>query len=146
MIQCVLCDKELKTKRGYYIHLSRTHKVSNSHGRFSLTSVTELFPLLEKKRWKKAETQLNSIDKNKIDDWIHGYIHAIRGMIASLRMPHSVPKPYIIHLKEFSKQKLKELQTGFSSFSKKLIPRNEFDTGYFQAWKDFTGFVIKLRE
>lgn len=146
MVQCVLCGKELKTKRGYHVHLSRTHKVSDSHGRFSLTTVTELFPLLEKKRWKKAETQLNRVDKNQIDDWIRGYIHAIRGMIASLRTPHSVPKPYIIHLKEFSNQKLKELETGFGSFSKKLIPRNEFDTGYFQAWKDFTGYVIRLRD
>lgn len=145
MVRCVLCGKELKTERGYSVHLSRSHKISGHHGRFSLAFIYEFFSLLEKKRWKKAETYLENLKMDNVDDWISGYIHALNGMVTGLSMSHSVPRPYILYLKDFNDKKIKSLKNGFASFSKKLASKNDFDAGYFRAWKDFTEYVIRLR-
>jgi len=145
MVRCVLCGKELKTERGYSVHLSRTHKISDHHGRFSLLIMNEFFSLLEKKRWKKAETYLSKLKTDNVEEWISGYIHALNGMITALSTSHSIHQPYILYLKEFNDKKIKSLENEFAHFSKKLASKNEFDAGYFRAWKDFTEHVIQLR-
>jgi len=106
MVRCLLCDKEFKTERGLSVHLARTHDVHGSHGRLSLKTIQKFFPLLEKKRWAKAEKILKLTTKNAGDDeWKKGYIHALSGMIIALKVSYSPPQPYIVSLKEFSKNK-----------------------------------------
>jgi len=71
-----------------------------------LKTIQKFFPLLEKKRWAKAEKILKLTTKNAGDDeWKKGYIHALSGMIIALKVSYSPPQPYIVSLKEFSKNK-----------------------------------------
>jgi septation ring formation regulator EzrA len=143
MVRCLLCDKKFKTKKGLSVHLARTHDVHGSHGRLSLKTIQKFFPLLKKKRWAKAEKFLKRTMENAEDDeWIKGYIHALSGMIVSLKASYSPPEPYIVSLKEFSNKKLQEIKDVFSDISSNLDSKNAFDAAYFQAWEDFTHYVL----
>jgi hypothetical protein len=140
----MLCSQKFKTKRGLSVHLARTHNIHGPHGRFSLKIFQEFFPLLEKKRWTKAEKMLDLALKNAEDDeWLKGYIHALSGMIISLRTSYSAHEPYIVSLKEFGSKKLQETKNDFQDLSKILTSKNIFDAAYFQAWKDFTQYTIR---
>lgn len=123
--------------------MARNHNVRDSHGRFSVKMASEFFPLLQKKRWSKAERLLETeTKKTDQDEWIKGYSHALMGMIVALNGSYSTPKPYVFSLKEFSEKKLKEIKKSFGDFSNMLTTKNEFDAAYFQAWEDFTQYVI----
>jgi hypothetical protein len=148
MVRCILCGKELKTERGLSVHLARTHDVHGIHGRISLKIVKEFFPLLEKKRWTKAKKLLKHVkqDTDDSDEWISGYIHALTGMIVALKWSTSTPQPFIVGIGDFSDKKLKESKTMFDDLSVTLKDKDEFDTAYFQAWKDFTQYVLQTRD
>lgn len=143
MVRCQLCNKEFKTERGLSVHLTRTHNIQGPHGRLSLNTSKNFFPLLEKNRWSKAEKHLKIKEENSDDDeWIRGYLHALRGMITALRVSYSPPQPYIVNLKEFSNKKLQEVKESFSELSDKLNRKKPFDAAYFQAWEDFTQYIL----
>lgn len=144
MVRCLLCDKELKTKRGLYVHLNRIHKICGPHSRLSLKTAEEFFPLLEKNRWKKAKIILKKIKQNQADEWTQGYLHALNGMISSLKMSDASPEPYIVKINQFEDKKLQEVKTGFNGFSD-LFGKKEFDAAYFKAWEDFTNYVIRCQ-
>lgn len=147
MVCCLLCDKELKTNRGLSVHLSRKHNVHGPHGRLALSVIGEFFPLLEKNRWAKAKRLLTRLKQNAEDDeWIKGYTHALNGMIEALNTSYSAPRPYILGLEEFSTKKLQEVKYGFRKLSAVLESKKEFDAAYFQAWQDFTNYVIKRQK
>lgn len=146
MIRCVLCDKTFKTDRGLAVHLARTHDVQGVHGRISLKAITEFFPLLEKKRWTKAEKILKKVTKTTdVDEWIKGYLHALNGMIIALKSSHSTPRPYIVDLDELNTEKLQEVKDGFSQLSDDLRNKKEFDAAYFQAWENFTHYLLQTQ-
>ena len=129
------------------MHLSRTHAVRGSHGRFSLKTVQEFFPLLKRRRWAKAEKFLELTVKNLgVDEWINGYVHALSGMIAALKMPNLPPKPYIVKLEDFSNKKLIHIKDMFTDISNTMNSKNAFDAGYFRAWKDFTHYALKTQD
>ena len=147
MVRCILCGKEMETERGLSVHLARTHDVRGPHGRISLKLTEEFFPLLEKKRWTKAKKLLKRIKQNTDEDkWIRGYIHALTGMIAALTGSNSTPQPYIVGIDDFSNKKLKQTKSMFDDLSIKLENKNEFDMAYFQAWKDFTQYLLQTRD
>ena len=68
MVGCLLCDKDFKTEKGLSVHLARSHDVHGSHGRLSLKTIQEFFPLLEKNRWAKVEKFLKSTKENAGND------------------------------------------------------------------------------
>jgi hypothetical protein len=143
MFRCLLCKKDFKTKRGLSQHLARTHDIHGPHGRLSLKTIQEFFPLLEKKSLAKAKKFLKHAKENTVnDDWTKGYIHALSGMIISLKGSHSSPEPYIVMLKEFKSQKLQEVKDVFNNFSNYLNSKSTFDAAYFQAWEDFTLYAL----
>jgi hypothetical protein len=147
MFRCLLCDKKFKTERGLTVHLARTHDIHGPHGRLSLKTIQEFFPLLKKRQWTKAENLLKkTVKKVGEDEWVKGYIHALNGMIAALKVSYSPPQPYIVKLKEFSSQKLKEVKDMFTGLSDTLDDKNEFDAAYFQAWEDFTQYALRAQE
>lgn len=146
MVRCLLCDKTFKTERGLSIHLSRTHAVHGFHGRLSLQTIEKFFPLLAKKRWAKAEKLLEGVEENEdVDEWVEGYLHALMGMICSLRVSYSNPEPYIVKLDDFNIEELRKVKEEFSAFSNKLSNKNDFDAAYFKAWEDFTQYRINRK-
>lgn len=147
MLRCLLCDKKFKTERGLAVHLSRTHAVHGSHGRLSLKTTQEFFPLLLKRRWSKAEKFLElTVKKLGIDEWINGYVHALSGMIAAMKMSNSPPQPYIVKLEDFSNKKLIEVKNMFTDISNTMNSKNAFDAGYFRAWEDITHYALKTQD
>jgi hypothetical protein len=147
MVRCLLCEKKFKTKRGLSLHLARTHNIHGAHGRFSLKTIQKFFPLLKKRQWAKAEKFLKSnIKRFEEDDWIKGYTHALNGMITALKVTYSPPQPFIVKLKEFSTKKLQEVKEMFTELSNALDNKNTFDSAYFQAWEDFTQYVLRTQD
>lgn len=143
MLRCLLCDKKFKTERGLSVHLTRTHNIRGPRGRLSLDTIQRFFPLLEKKRWAKAERKLKKTAENlDNDEWVNGYLHALSGMITALKSSYSIPPPYVINLKEQNDKKLQKAKKKFSDFSNKLNTKNEFDAAYFQAWEDYTQYTL----
>ena len=123
--------------------MARSHDVSDAHGRFSVKMASNFFPLLNKKRWSKAEHLLDiELEEIEQDEWINGYVHALSGMISALKGSYSAPQPYIVDLTDFNEKKLKEVKNSFSNLSSTLLHKKEFDAGYFQAWEDFIQYVI----
>jgi hypothetical protein len=144
-ISCQLCDRKFKSKPGLYVHLARTHNFRGSRGRLSMKAIYNLFPLIRKRRWTRAEKLLRVVVKtNSEDEWIKGYVHALRGMITSLRVPYSPHQPYIIKLKKLDKNKLMEAKKSFNELVNKLKRKSIFDSGYFQAWHDFAYYKLNL--
>ena len=144
MVRCLLCDREFKTKQGLFVHLNRIHKICGFRARLSLKIGEEFFPLLEKKRWKKAKNIMKKIQQNQeMDEWTKGYLHALNGMISSLKMSDVSPEPYIHKIKQFEEKKLQEIKAGFNDFSNLFNGKKEFDVAYFKAWKDFTNYIIR---
>lgn len=147
MVRCLLCDKKFKTERGLSVHLARTHDIHGSHGRLSLKTVQKFFPLLEKRRWVKAEKFLElTVKKIGEDEWVEGYIHALNGMITALKASYSPPQPYIVKLKEFGSKRLQEVKDVFTELSDTLDGKNTFDAAYFQAWEDFTQYALRAKD
>jgi hypothetical protein len=147
MVRCLLCDKKFKTERGLYAHLARTHDIHGPHGRLSLKTIQKFFPLLEKRRWAKAEKFLKlTVKKIGEDKWIKGYIHALNGMITALRVTYSPPQPYIVKLEEFDNKKLQEVKDMFNELSNTLNSKNAFDAAYFQAWDDFIHYGLHTED
>ena len=145
MVRCLVCDKELKTKRGLFVHLNRIHKIHGPRARLSLKIAEMFFPLLEKKRWKKAKNILKQVKQNQeTDEWTKGYIHALNGMISSLKMSDASPEPYIVKMNQFEDKRLREVKREFNDFSD-LFEKKEFDAAYFKAWEDFTNYVIRCQ-
>jgi hypothetical protein len=147
MLRCLLCDKKFKTERGLSVHLSRTHDIQGSHGRLSLIAIQEFFPLLKRRRWAKAEKFLElTMKKIDEDEWINGYVHALSGMIAALKMSNSPPQPYVVKLEDFDNKKLHEVKDMFTELSNTLDSKNAFDAAYFQAWEDFTQYSLRTQD
>ena len=125
--------------------MSRTHDIHGSHGRLSLKTIQEFFPLLKRRRWAKAEKILElTVKKLGEDEWIKGYVHALDGMITTLKTPHSSPLPYIIKLKGLDKKRLLKARETFNELVMNLTPKSKFDAGYFQAWNDFLHYKLHL--
>jgi len=145
MISCLLCEKKFETQRGLSAHLIRVHDVRDKKQRFSLYVLGGFFPLLENRSWTKAEALLEQVKKERSNtDWMLGYLHALQGMISALKEEGS-HEPYIFSLKECSYKKLQEIKTNFSEFNKILAPKNDFDAAYFQAWTDFTYYIMNSK-
>lgn len=146
MLRCLLCDKKFKTERGLSVHLSRTHDIQGSHGRLSVIAIQEFFPLLKRRRWAKAEKFLEfTVKKLGEDEWITGYLHALHGMIAALKMSNSPPRPYAVKLEDFDNKKLQKVKDMFTELSTTLDSKNEFDAAYFRAWEDFTQYSLRTQ-
>jgi hypothetical protein len=106
-------------------------------------AIQEFFPLLKRRRWAKAEKFLElTVKKLGEDEWINGYVHALSGMIAALKMSNSPPQPYVVKLEDFGNAKLKEVKGMFTDLSKSLDSKNDFDAAYFRAYEDFTQYAI----
>lgn len=145
MISCLLCEKKYATQRGLLSHLTRVHDVRDQKQRFSLYVMGGFFPLIENRSWTKAETLLEQIRKERSNtEWMLGYLLALQGMISALKEDGS-HEPYILQLKEFSYKKLQEIKQNFNAFNKKLATKNDFDAAYFQAWNDFTYFLMNSK-
>lgn len=145
MISCLLCEKKYTTQRGLLSHLTRVHDVRDQKQRFSLYVMGGFFPLIENRSWTKAETLLEQIKKERSNtEWMLGYLLALQGMISALKEEGS-HEPYILQLKEFSYKKLQEIKQNFNDFNKKLSTKNDFDAAYFQAWNDFTYFLMNSK-
>ena len=145
MISCLLCGKKFETQRGLAFHLTRVHDVRDQKQKFSLYVMGGFFPILEKRSWTKAEDLLEQLKNEKTNtEWMQGYIHALQGMIFALKEEGS-HEPYIFSLKQCSYKKLQEIKTNFSEFNKILTPKNEFDAAYFQAWNDFTYYIMNSK-
>jgi hypothetical protein len=103
------------------------------------------FPLLEKRSWTKAEELLEQIKKERSNtNWMQGYLLALHGMISALRDDVS-HEPYIFSLNDCSYKKLQEVKQTFSDFNKKLASKNDFDAAYFQAWNDFSYYLMNSK-
>jgi hypothetical protein len=112
-----------------------------------LKTVQKFFPLLERRRWAKAEKFLELTVKNLgEDEWINGYVHALSGMIAALKMSNSPPPPYIVKLEDLGNKKLEEVKDRFNDLSDTLDNKNAFDAAYFRAWEDFTQYSLNTQE
>jgi hypothetical protein len=146
MISCLLCEKKFKTIRGLASHLTRIHDVCDDKQRFSLYIIGDFFPLIEKKSWTKAENLLQQINKEKkTNEWMKGYIHALEGMISALKGGESSNEPYIFNLRKSDYKKLQEVKKMFNEFAKKSAYNRDFDTAYFQAWNDYTYYLINSK-
>lgn len=147
MVRCLLCDKKFKTERGLSVHLARTHDIHGLHGRLSLRAIRKFFPLLRKRQWAKAEKILKLAVKNiEEDQWIKGYVHALNGMVAALKVSYSPPKPYIVKLNNFGSKKLQEVKDMFTDLYNAMDNKNTFEAAYFQAWGDFTHYVLHSQD
>lgn len=145
MVSCLLCEKEFKTQRGLSTHLIRVHDVRDQKKRFSLYVMGDFFPLVEKRSWTKAEILLQQLKQEKNNNqWVLGYIHALDGMVSALKDEGS-HKPYIFSLTTNNYKKLQEIKSNFSDFNKKLATKNNFDAAYFQAWNDFTYYLMNSK-
>jgi hypothetical protein len=112
-----------------------------------LKAIQEFFPLLEKRRWAKAEKFLKlTVKKIGEDEWIKGYIHALSGMITALKGSYSPPQPYIFKLEDFGNKKLQEVKDMFTELSNTLNGKNAFDAAYFQAWEDFAHYALHTQD
>jgi hypothetical protein len=112
-----------------------------------LKTVQKFFPLIKRRRWTKAEKYLElTMKKLGEDEWISGYVHALSGMIAALKMSNSPPEPYIVKLEDFGKKKLKEVKEIFTDFSDIMDSKNTFDAAFFRAWEDFTQYALKNQD
>ncbi|MGD9130438.1 MAG: hypothetical protein PVH73_02555 [Candidatus Bathyarchaeota archaeon] len=111
-----------------------------------MKTIQKFFPLLKKRQWAKAEKNLKlTVKKIEEDEWVKGYIHALNGMVAALKVSYSSPQPYIVKLKEYSSKKLQEVKDMFTELSDTLDNKNTFDAAYFQAWEDFTHYVLRAQ-
>ncbi len=147
MFRCLLCDKKFRTRRGLSLHLSRTHAVRGSRERLSLKTVQEFFPLLRRRRWAKAEKFLElTVNKLGDNEWVGGYVHALGGMIAALKMSNSPPQPYIFKLEDFGNKKLKEVKEMFTDLSDTMDSKDTFDAAFFRAWEDFAQYALKKQD
>lgn len=145
MISCLLCGKKYSTQRGLSSHLTRVHDVRDQKQRFSLYVMGGFFPFLEKRSWTKAEAVLEQIRKERKEtEWMLGYLLALEGMISALKDEGS-HEPYIFSLRECSYKKLQQVKKTFSDFNKKLATQSDFDAGYFQAWNDFTHYMMNSK-
>ena len=145
MISCLLCEKKFETQKGLSAHLARVHDVRDQKQKFSLYIIAYFFPLIEKRSWTKTETLLQQIKQEKNNnDWMKGYIHALEGMISALK-EEGAQKPYIYNLTDSSYAKLQEEKRKFSEFNKIMAPKNDFDAAYFQAWTDFTYYLMNSK-
>jgi hypothetical protein len=112
-----------------------------------LIAIQEFFPLLKRRRWAKAEKFLElTVKKLDEDEWINGYVHALSGMIAALKMSNSPPQPYVVKLEDFDNKKLHEVKDMFTELSNTLDSKNAFDAAYFQAWEDFTQYSLRTQD
>ena len=103
------------------------------------------FPLLEKRSWTKAEALLQQIQEERSNtNWMMGYLLALRGMISALKDDTS-HESYIFSLSDCSYKKLQEVKQRFSDFNKLLATKNDFDAAYFQAWNDFTYYMLNTK-
>ena len=103
------------------------------------------FPLLEKRSWTNAEELLEQIRKERSKtQWMMGYLLALHGMISALKDEGS-HEPYIFSLKECSYKKLQEIKQNFNEFNKKMATKNDFDAAYFQAWNDFSYYLMNSK-
>jgi len=140
-----LCSREFENQHGLYVHLARIHDVHGTRGRLPLKTLHRFFPWLKKRKWSKAEGFLKRVVGDDIEDaWITGYVHALRGMITTLRVGHSSPQPFILKLKNYQKEQLERARKEFIKLSEKPL-NTEFDGGYFQAWADYTHYVLHQR-
>lgn len=145
MFSCLLCGKTYETHRGLSSHLVRVHDVREQKKRFSLYVMGGFFPLLEQRSWTKAEALLEQIRKERSEtQWISGYLLALQGMISALKEEGS-HEPYIFSIKDCNYKKLQEVKQNFSDFNKKLESQNDFDAAYFQAWNDFTYYMMNSK-
>ena len=80
------------------------------------------------------------------DEWINGYVHALSGMISALKMSNSPPQPYIVKLEDFGNNRLQKVKDIFTEISNTLDSKNTFDAAYFQAWEDFTQYVLRTQD
>lgn len=145
MISCLLCGKKYGTQRGLSSHLIRVHDVRDQKQRFSMYVMGGFFPLLEKRSWTKAEELLGQIQKERSNtQWMMGYLLALQGMIFALKDEGS-HEPYIFSLTNCSYKKLQEVKNNFSDFNKKMASKNDFDAAYFQAWNDFTYYMMNSK-
>ena len=146
MISCLLCEKKFKTIRGLTSHLTRIHNVSDNKQKFSLYIIGDFFPLIEKNSWAKAENLLQEINKEKKNnEWMNGYIHALEGMIYALKGGQSSQEPYIFNLRKIDYKKLQEVKKMFNDLIKKSAYTRDFDAAYFQAWNDYTYYLINSK-
>ena len=146
MFNCLLCTKKFKTKKGLSSHLSKFHNIHDQKQKFSLYIIGDFFPLIENRSWSKAENMLQQIRQKRItNEWMMGYLHALNGMLSAFKLGDSSNEPYIFALKRTDYKKLQEVKNTFSEFSKKLVHAHDFDAAYFQAWKDFTYYVMNSK-
>jgi hypothetical protein len=146
MFGCLLCAKKFKTKKGLSSHLSKSHNIHDQKQKFSLYIIGDFFPLIENRSWTKAENMLQQIKQKRItNEWLMGYIHALNGMLSALKSGDSSNEPYIFALKRSDYKKLQEVKKMFGEFSKKLVHVQDFDAAYFQAWNDFTYYVMNSK-
>jgi hypothetical protein len=146
MFGCLLCEKKFKTKRGLSSHLTRFHNVRDQKQKFSLYIIGDFFPLIENRSWTKAENMLQQIGQKRNDnEWMMGYLHALTGMISALKLGDCSNEPYIFTLKRNDYKKLQQIKKMFSEFSKELVHKKDFDAAYFQAWNDFTYYLINSK-
>ncbi len=128
------------------MHLSRVHGVRGAHRRVSMKIAHRFFPLLKKRRWAEANRFLMEAQQNWIeDDWIRGYIHALRGMLISLRVDQSSPRPYFLEVRKFDVDKLQETREEFLKLLGKPLNTN-FDEGYFQAWLGYINHIMSQKK
>ncbi|MCW4031210.1 MAG: hypothetical protein NWE80_02475 [Candidatus Bathyarchaeota archaeon] len=147
MVRCLLCDNKFKTERGLSVHLARSHDIHGQHGRLSLKAIQKFFPLLKKRQWVKAEKFLKlAVKKIEEDEWVKGYVHALNGMVAALKVSYSPPQPYIVKLNGFSSKKLEKVKDIFTDLYNAMDNKSTFDAAYFQAWEDFTHYVLHLQD
>jgi hypothetical protein len=135
MRACGLCGRKFKNERGLMVHLARIHDIHGARGRLSIKAVCRFFPLLEERRWSDAQKFLNEVEGAE-DEWIEGYVQALNGMLIALKESHSSAQPYILQLKRYSGQELRNLKEGFAALSNKPV-NTTFDKGYIQAWINY---------
>lgn len=124
------------------MHLARVHGVRGPHGRFSMRIVHRFFPLLNRRRWAEADRFLKELEEKKAgDEWIKGYVHALKGMVIALKVSGSSPHPYVLEVKDYGMDKLQEAHEEFLKFIEKPL-NTSFDEGYFQAWIDHVRHLL----
>ncbi len=145
MVVCQVCSREFQNEHGLYVHLARAHDVHGTRGRLPLKVIHRFFPRLKKRKWRKAKRFLKRVVGKDIEDaWIKGYVQALRGMIVTLRVDHSPPQPFIFKLSSYHEDQLEGAREEFIKLSEKPL-YTEFDGGYFQAWADYTYYLLHQR-